>query len=76
MPTQQEYKCTNCGQKCERDQLVTVQVRFYELGSNGKLLKTRTIGWLGKDCCLEKDGIWQAPKHVLAPGISVEVRRG
>lgn len=65
-----KYKCSQCGEPRDRTDLVAVQVRFYELGRNAKLLRTRTIGWLGKSCCLEKDGIWALPKHAQAPGMA------
>lgn len=71
-----EYKCGRCGETRERDDLVAVQVRFYELGINGKLLRTRTVRWIGKSCCLPEDPVWKLPRMVLSPGMADVALKG
>lgn len=68
MPHYTEYLCTNCGQYTERELLTVKKVVFTEMGSGGKVLKSRTIGWLCNDC-IEDDEHYNLDAYTTAPGL-------
>lgn len=38
--------CSKCGQQFPRELLTVKRVVFYEFGKNGRMIKSRTAGWL------------------------------
>ena len=67
MPTNYEYRCTNCGADCERDDLTVKQVAYLKMGRNGKRLRTRTTDWLC-ETCRDADPPWSQTELRAAPG--------
>lgn len=67
MSEQHSYKCTDCGKMTPRDKLLTKKVSFSTLGSDGKMIKSRTVGWL---CfpCVKKDPTYNIPEYD-SPGL-------
>ena len=61
-----DYRCTECERSTDRKLLTVKKVMFQEMGSNARVLKTRTAAWLCPSC-LNKDREWNIPKGD-APG--------
>lgn len=48
-----DYRCTSCGQPCDRELLTVMKVSFNEMGMGGRVLKSRVAGWLCPKCVRE-----------------------
>lgn len=72
------YKCDDCGEVRDRDELAAKRVQFKEMGATGKLIKTRVIAWLcnvpGDDgkSCRERDVHWDIPAYTASPGTAAK----
>jgi hypothetical protein len=69
------YKCTTCGEMpipgnniASRDMLLQKKVMFADMGTYGKVRRTRTVGWLCPKCLLE-DPDYNAKKYPDRPEI-------
>lgn len=69
-----KYVCSQCGREVGQGNLVAESVQFRALGSNRRVLLTRTIRWLcqvpngNKPSCLEQHPAYEAKPFVDAPG--------
>lgn len=57
-----ERPCSKCGNSFDRDELTVKRIAFYKFGKNGKMIKSRTVGWLCPGC-LQSDGHWSAEPY-------------
>lgn len=75
MPHYTQYKCAEpplgCGRETLRDLLTVMKVVFTEMGQGGKILRSRTVGWLC-DECVEKNDYWNLQAFTSAPGMKSE----
>jgi len=70
------YTCDVCKNVRTKDELVAKRVQYREMGSDGKVLKTRVIMWvcrvpdpnMGGKSCLDCDPDFHRPKYEDAPG--------
>lgn len=68
-----KYICSRCQREVGRANLVVQRVQYLEIGVSGKLLKTRTTGWVCRDvedACLDKDPHWTADRYRGTPGLA------
>jgi len=63
-----DYRCSVCQQAKPRADLVAKKISFQEIGRGGKVLKTRTQGWVCKTCVLE-DPDWNKRALIDSPGM-------
>lgn len=66
-----KYVCSKCQREVGRENLVVQRVQFLTIGVNGKLLKTRTVGWVCRNvenACLDTDPNWLAERYTGTPG--------
>lgn len=56
-----DYVCSACKTDTPRSELTSKIATFKQVGSGGKVIKTRTIGWLCPTC-LASDAHWQIEK--------------
>jgi hypothetical protein len=71
------YVCGVCGRAVGRENLVVQRTQFLEMGINGKLLKTRTRGWICRNVennCLDKDAEWKADRYTGSPGLADTIK--
>ena len=69
------YTCDVCKLTRTKDELVAKRVQYREMGSDGKVLKTRVIKWVCRvpsdvtgRSCLDEDADFHRPKYEDAPG--------
>lgn len=75
-----KYKCSVCGAEKKREPgkhvegLTIKRVQFAQIGYKGRLLRSRTIGWLC-DPCRESDEDWNRTR-LDTPGFADAHRNG
>lgn len=69
------YKCNNCGREVGKPNLRVKRVQFCEMGTNGRVLKTRATQWLcaivhpdGTRSCMDLDPDFNRVARYAAPG--------
>lgn len=66
-----EYVCDLCGKRwprADRDMVAAKVAQFRDIGEGGKVIKSRTVGWLCKQPCMENDPQYQLPSMGASPG--------
>lgn len=67
MAQQIDYACTRCGGLRKRNELITKKVSFSTLGSEGKMIRSRTLDWLCFSCT-KNDPEYNIPEYE-SPGL-------
>jgi hypothetical protein len=68
-PRKYIYRCSQCGELEEREELVVKKAVFRGMGEDGKTMRSRTVAWLCP-LCREADPDWNAPKFTSSPGFA------
>lgn len=61
------YFCTVCGKRTQRSQLTVKRAIYAEMGRGGKVIRSRTTGWLCSTC-RTADPDWRQDVYSDAPG--------
>lgn len=62
-----EYRCTVCHKPTDRSNLVVRRIGYYLMGARGRMIKSRTDGWLCAKC-LKADPIFSRTALTDSPG--------
>ena len=66
-----DYRCSKCGLEQPRHELVAKQISYKDVGKGGRMVRSRTVAWLGKLCgCLYDDPPWSQDAYMASPGMS------
>lgn len=71
MPHYTDYRCMSCGRETLRELLTVKKVVFAAMGAGGKIVKSRTLGYLC-DECIKNDPEYQLEAYKSAPGMKSE----
>lgn len=63
------YVCMECRQETPRDKLTVKQAVFKVIGKGGRVIRSRTTGFLCPPC-LEQDDDWNRKPYDDAPGMA------
>lgn len=70
-----KYTCSECGTERPRSEFITKRVQFKDMGTDGKVITTRTVAWLCKakepatgKSCWERDPDFGRAAWLDAPG--------
>lgn len=63
-----DYTCMCCNQLKAREELTTKRAVFYAMGRAGRMVRSRTIGFICS-VCLEQDPHWTRRSRVDSPGM-------
>jgi hypothetical protein len=63
-----EYKCDDCGRVVGKLNLRAKRVLYVELGRNGRVESSRTVGWYCLSC-MAADPAYQQERFAASPGM-------